>query len=176
MPAPHDDRFESEPTPDESQPPANTPEHHSPPDDNIDRAWREIVADLENLSTNSPVEETAITSRPTQRDAPNRETPPTPVTQPGPRDWHDDDEELAQIDAFIPPDPPLDLTGDKVLQVGWFLVALGVLGFLWTGVVLSSTTPVHVALSAGIALLGASLLIFRMRHDDNDPTDPGARV
>lgn len=102
MPAPHDDRFESEPTPDESQPPANTPEHHSPPDDNIDRAWREIVADLENLSTNSPVEETAITSRPTQRDAPNRETPPTPVTQPGPRDWHDDDEELAQIDAFIP--------------------------------------------------------------------------
>lgn len=98
------------------------------------------------------------------------------MTQPGPRDWHDDDEELAQIDAFIPPDPPLDLTGDKVLQVGWFLVALGVLGFLWTGVVLSSTTPVHVALSAGIALLGASLLIFRMRHDDNDPTDPGARV
>ncbi|WP_029069802.1 hypothetical protein [Jonesia quinghaiensis] len=166
MSAPDDDRFDSEPTPDGSQPPANTPLPRNPSDEDVDLAWRGIVADLMNLSTNGHQEETPELPTSPQR--------PVQATQ-GPRDWSDDEEKLAQIDAFEEPDPPFTLSSDRVRNVGWFLLIVGLVGLFWTVLVVAPASIIPALSMGALITTGAGLLVWRMRPDD-DNDGPGAVV
>lgn len=88
----------------------------------------------------------------------------------GPRDYEVEEDD----GAFVPPEPELDLTGISALaRLGWFLLALGIVGAIITYVTGSpSWVGILCALATAAGVVSLVMSLPRTRDDD----DPGAVV
>src|SRR5665647_579056 len=93
-----------------------------------------------------------------------------------PRSWAPDPAVEAAEEHFEPPDPGPVLGGDPLLTMAWSAVA-GVPALVIVAVLVWRDIPTVVLQVAGVAFLAAvGLLFWRMPHDREDDSGPGAVV
>jgi hypothetical protein len=165
--------------------------------EDIDAAFAEIVADLEQDETfarwtsstsDSGSETTDVKDRPAEAEPPKPEPPRSepPKTEPpraepaeigtGPRDWTPGEEEEGH---FVPPEPPPLPIPKPATLLGFAIVVLGLAVLLLPGLAGLSATA---QLPLGLVLIsgGIGWLLFRLRRtpptDPTDPDDDGAQV
>jgi len=93
-----------------------------------------------------------------------------------PRSWAPDPAVEAAEEHFEPPDPEPVLGGDPLLTMAWSAVA-GVPALVIVAVLVWRDIPTVVLQVAGVAFLAAvGLLFWRMPHDREDDSGPGAVV
>lgn len=183
---------------------SDEPEQEPVPSKSPEEIWEEIVAQLSDLSTNmadgktsppqSPSSEpkklrfptAPWVSRPWQDPRESAEPGPTePAELTGetdwqssdPRNWQDDQNVLMEIDRFVEPDPPLELSADPVRNVGWFLTVVAGLAMLVSAVFMRPVHAPSMLILLGLFLGGIALLIWRMPNPpDGTSQDSGAVV
>ena len=95
---------------------------------------------------------------------------------PDPRSWAPDPAVEAAEEHFEQPDPEPVLGGDPLLTMAWSAVA-GVPALVIVAVLVWRDIPTVVLQVAGVAFLAAvGLLFWRMPHDREDDSGPGAVV
>ena len=93
-----------------------------------------------------------------------------------PRSWAPDPAVEAAEEHFEPPDPEPVLGGDPLLTMAWSAVA-GVPALVIVAALVWRDIPTVVLQVAGVAFLVAvGLLFWRMPHDRDDDSGPGAVV
>lgn len=95
---------------------------------------------------------------------------------PDPRAWEPDPEAEEAEEHFVPPDPGPVLGGDPLLTIAWSLV-VGVPGLLVLAVIVWRSIPGIVLQVSFVAFLASvAVLVWRMPHDRDDDSGPGAVV
>lgn len=151
----------------------------------VEARFAEIVSDLDGVS--APADGTRGDEPPGASgpgdSAPrgSQSFPSAPWVRPsGPRDWPTTPEVEALEEEqthFTPPDPPLHLGRDPLLNLAWVLVVGVPLATLVLIVLLQPFPAVVGPVGAGLFLAGLGILIWRMpKHRDADDHDPGAVV
>ena len=123
----------------------NSPDELDP--DEIEARWSDLTAQLGEISG-------------------KRESPRTPAE--GPRDYLVDEDD----DEFVPPEPdPRAFTSRSVL--GWFLIAVGLVGVLVVTVTAGSG---FAGILCGLIGMSGLLILVTGLPEHRDPDDDGARV
>ncbi|MDR1152985.1 MAG: hypothetical protein LBK72_11060 [Bifidobacteriaceae bacterium] len=100
------------------------------------------------------------------------DSPPSPTSPPGPRDWATVETE----EHFEPPVPPPVTAGEPLLVVAWVATFVALVG-LAIVVVARVPTPWFVPRALGLlGIAGIATLIWRMPHKRTDSEDNGAQV
>ena len=151
------------------RPPEPDDEREPAPDDDIDVRFRDITANLGDLTVppDEPLQEPSTPLLP---------DPGPDETGSGPRDYMLGPEVEADDEAFTPPEPPRLGGGDPVIALAWtgvvvpiFLVLVYLL--LWRGMPL-----IVLVLSAGAFVLSVGVLVWRMPGKRGDPDDDDGAV
>ena len=153
--------------------------------DDVDARFAELVASLDEVEDlpaseepgADPDDETRTTS------GPGLTYPVAPWVAVGPRDWDATaqidgaEDEVDELDAFVPPDPGPVMGNDPLLTMAW-LAAVGIPALVFVLFLVWREAPPVIFQAGGIVcLLGIAILVWRMptRRDPGDH-DSGAVV
>jgi hypothetical protein len=143
------------------EPPDRDPVEDGPTDDEVDRRFAELMADLE-------LEPPAAEVPDPDGDAPSQ---PADAVGPGPRDYavaEEPDEE------FEPPEPEPLGTADPVQLLGWSGAVGGPIAIILVVVLWPSAPPLVWLTTIAVTLVGWALVIWRLPRSRKDPDDDGA--
>lgn len=145
--------------------PADLSERRPLDDEDVARRWKELTAELQDLSSlGERAEREAL--------PPPRKPRPEPGARPrqlGPRDYAEP-AGAEDVNDFVPEEPAQLSSADPVLAIGWVAAVAPLLGLLFL-VIFAAPSRLLVMTLGAVTLCGVGLLLWKLpthRQDDGD--------